>query len=330
MKRIVLMDCDPGHDDAIALLMAFSSPLLDVRSVTVSAGNQTCEKTLRNAKRIISCAKRSLGDSFRIPRIAAGAVKPLFRDLIVAPAVHGTSGLDGPIIPESDLKEDPLRAVEVMRQEILKAERPVTLVATDPLTNIAALFLAHPDIKKKIELLCIMGGSLVGGNWSPAAEFNILVDPEAASVCFESGVPIAMAGLDVTHKALIYPNEVEILRNMGGEIPVLTAELLDFFMKFHLKTGFAGAPLHDVCAVAYLIAPKIFKTLSLHIDIETEGACSIGAIVADIRKTSGKKENAVVMTGIDRSAFFDLLKSSMKVYLDAEKSGAKNDKKNFD
>lgn len=322
MRRIVLMDCDPGHDDAIALLTAFSSPLLDVRSVTVSAGNQTCAKTLRNAKRIVSCAQRSLGGSFHLPRIAAGAVKPLFRDLIVAPAVHGASGLDGPIIPESDLADDPLGAVEVMRQEILRAERPVTLVSTDPLTNVAALFLAHPEVKEKIELLSMMGGSLVGGNWSPAAEFNILVDPEAASVCFESGVPIVMAGLDVTHKALIYPNEVEDIRKMGGSIPVLTAELLDFFMKFHLKTGFDGAPLHDVCAVAYLLAPDLFAKRRLRIDIETEGTSSVGATVADIGNLSGRKENALALTDIDREGFIALLKSVMQVYLDAERRKA--------
>ncbi|MFV0413757.1 MAG: nucleoside hydrolase [Oscillospiraceae bacterium] len=323
MKRIVLMDCDPGHDDAIALLLAFSSSLLDVRAVTVSAGNQTGAKTLNNAKRIISSAQRSLGKGFRVPRIAGGATKPLFRELIVAPSVHGESGLDGPDIPESDLVEESIGAVELLRQEITGAERKVTLVATGPLTNIAALFLAHPEVKQNIELLSIMGGSVVGGNWTAAAEFNILVDPEAASICFNSGVPIAMAGLDVTHKALVYPEDVEMLRAMGGYIPVLTAELLDFFMKFHLETGFKGAPVHDACAVAYLIAPEIFETAHFHIDIETEGAHTLGATVADQHNVTGKPKNATALMGVNRTAFLAMLQGAMQVYLHAEKGGAR-------
>ncbi len=330
MKRIVLMDCDPGHDDAIALLLAFASPLLDVRAVTVSAGNQTIEKTLNNAKRMISCAKRSLGDRFAVPRIASGCHKPLFRDLIVAPAVHGDSGLDGPDIPPSDLKEDRLGAVEVLRQEIERAERPVTLVCTGPLTNIAALFIAHPEVKEKVEMLSIMGGSAIGGNWSAAAEFNILVDPEAASICFESGVPITMAGLDVTHQALIYPENVETMRSLGGKIPVLTAELLDFFMQFHLKTGFQGAPVHDACAIAWLIAPQLFESRFLHVDIDTEGMHSLGATVTDLDHLTGKPENVTVLTGVDQKGFFRLLMDAMQVYLDAEQGRSDYGKTNLD
>ena len=315
MKRIVLMDCDPGHDDAIAMLLAFSSPLLDVRSVTVSAGNQTIEKTLNNAKRIVSCAKRSLGQQFKIPRIASGCNNPLFRDLIVAPAVHGDSGLDGPQIPPSDLTEDSAGAIEVMRQEIERAEQPVTLVCTGPMTNIAALLIAHPEVKNKIELLSIMGGSIVGGNWTPAAEFNILVDPESADICFKSGIPIVMAGLNVTHKALVYPENVKEIRALGGYIPTLTAELLDFFMKFHLQTGFKGAPIHDACAIAWLIAPQLFQTRSLHVDIDTEGSCTLGATVADL---SAESANVTALMNIDRERFFSLLMEAMQVYRDAE------------
>lgn len=319
MKRIVLMDCDPGHDDAIALLLAFASPLLDVRAVTVSAGNQTINKTLSNAKRIISCAQRSLGPAFRVPKIAAGGEKPLFRDLIVAPAVHGDSGLDGPVIPDSDLVEEPCGAVELLRREILSAPSPVTLTATGPLTNIAALFLAHPEVKEKVELLSLMGGSVVGGNWTAAAEFNLLVDPEAAQVCFRSGVPIAMSGLDVTHKALVYPEEVEELRAMGGTIPVLVAELLDFFLKFHLDSGFAGAPLHDPCAIAWLLAPEMFETQRLYVDIETAGDHTLGAVVADLNHCTQKAENTTALMGVDRRAFFALLKTTMQTYLNAER-----------
>ena len=321
MKRIVLMDCDPGHDDAIALLLAFSSPELDVRAVTVSAGNQTVNKTLRNAMRIITCARQSLGEGFHIPRVAAGFSKPLFRDLIVAPSVHGDSGLDGPCLPEPMFEAEQESAVEVLYQEIVRAERKVTLVATGPLTNIAALFLAHPEVREKIELLSIMGGAVIGGNWTPAAEFNILVDPDAASLCLNSGVPMVIAGLDVTHKALVYPADVETIRNMGGKIPVLTAELLDFFMKFHLETGFAGAPVHDACAVAYLLAPEIFETLTCPIEVETEGTAAPGAMVADFFRVTGRPDNATALMGLDREAFLALLIQAMQVYLDAEQEG---------
>lgn len=314
MKRRVLFDCDPGHDDAIALLLAFSSDLLEVRTVTVSAGNQTIEKTLHNAKRMISCAQRAIGPSFRVPRIAKGAAKPLFRELIVAPAVHGESGLDGPEIPDSDLIEEPISAVALMREEILAADRPVTLVATGPLTNVASLLMTYPEVKARIELISIMGGSVIGGNWTAAAEFNILVDPEAADIVFQSGVPLVMAGLDVTHKALIYPEEVEVIRGLGGSIAVLTAELIDFFSKFHLETGFAGSPIHDACAVAYLIAPQLFTLEAYAIDIETTGAFTTGATVADMHHVTGKPANAQACMDIDRAGFFALLCDAMRYY----------------
>lgn len=311
MKRIVVFDCDPGHDDAIALLLAFSSDKLDVRAVTVSAGNQTLEKTLRNAKRIVSLAGAS-------PRIARGAEHPLNRDLIVAPSVHGDSGLDGPEIPDADIAEEEYGAVELLYREIMGAGRQVTVVATGPLTNIAALFLAHPEVKAHIEVLSIMGGAVYGGNWTPAAEFNILVDPEAADIVFRSGVPIVMSGLDVTHKAMVLPEEVEILRAMGGRVPVITAELLDFFWKFHKAQGFAGCPIHDACAVAYLIAPELFTTVEYHIDIETQGLYTTGATVADIMGVTGKAPNAKACMDIDRQGFFRLLCGAMEYYLEKE------------
>jgi pyrimidine-specific ribonucleoside hydrolase len=315
MKRIVLIDCDPGHDDAIALLMAFASEQLDVRAVTVSAGNQTAEKTLHNAKRIISLAGTT-------PKVAKGAGHPLVRELIVAPSVHGDSGMDGPDIPDSDLIEEPYGAVELLYREIQKAGnegQKVTLVATGPLTNIAALYLAHPDVKPHIEVLSIMGGAVYGGNWAPAAEFNILVDPEAADIVFRSGVPLVMCGLDVTHKALVLPEDVEMLRAMGGRIPVITAELLDFFWKFHQSQGFAGSPVHDACAVAYLIAPELFTTVDYHVDIETQGLYTTGSTVADIYGVTGKAPNTKVCMDIDREGFIKLLRTTMEHYLEKEK-----------
>lgn len=309
MKRTVVFDCDPGHDDAIALLLAFASEQLDVRAVTVSAGNQTVEKTLNNAKKIISLAGAS-------PRIAKGAGSPLFRELIIAPSVHGDSGLDGPDIPDSDLREEDIGAVELMREVILGCEQKVTLVATGPLTNVASLFLAYPELRERIELLSLMGGAVYGGNWTAAAEFNILVDPEAADIVFRSGVPIVMAGLDVTHRALIYPGEVETIRGLGGNVAVITAELLDFFSKFQLKAGFAGSPVHDACAVAYLVAPSLFTVKELHIDVETKGVHTVGATVADLFGVTGKPANTTVCMDIDRAGFLELICEAMRYYRD--------------
>lgn len=312
MKRKIIFDCDPGHDDAIALLLAFAAPeQLEVLAVTVSAGNQTVEKTLTNAKKIVTCAGAA-------PRIAKGAAAPLLRPLIVAPAVHGESGLDGPDLPQPTLREEEISAVELMRDVLQNSPCPITIVATGPLTNVAALLLTYPQLASRIEMISLMGGAVVGGNWTAAAEFNILVDPEAADIVFRSGVPIVMAGLDVTHKALVYPNEVEIIRGMGGKVAVLTAELIDFFSKFHLESGFLGSPIHDACAVAYLIKPELFTTAEYHIDIETKGTHTLGKTVADVMGNTGQPKNVTACMDVNRQGFLELLYSAMEFYRQKE------------
>jgi pyrimidine-specific ribonucleoside hydrolase len=300
------MDCDPGHDDAIALVLAVASPEIDLRAVTTSAGNQTIEKTTLNARKVLSF----LGSEVPVGR---GAPRPLFRDLIIAPQVHGESGLDGPALPEPKLPESPLSAVELMVRTLRESDRKVTLVPTAALTNVAALFLAYPELKAKIERIVLMGGSAIGGNWTPAAEFNILVDPEAARVVFGSGLPMTMCGLDVTHKALVTRDDVERFRAIGKRTAIMVAELLDFFKKFHeANLDLAGSPLHDPCTIVWLVAPDLFTSKRAHVDIECRGRVSTAATVVDFRGREGRDMNVDVVVDVDRPRFIDFIHDALR------------------
>jgi pyrimidine-specific ribonucleoside hydrolase len=227
MALPIILDCDPGHDDAIALVLALASPELEVKAVTSSAGNQTPDKTLRNVLRMLTLLKRS-----DIP-VAGGAVKPLMRDLIIADNVHGETGLDGPALPEPDFAPQNCTAVELMANVLRESPEPVTLVATGPQTNVALLLNSHPELHAKIARIVIMGGAMGLGNWTPAAEFNIYVDPEAAEIVFQSGIPVVMAGLDVTHRAQIMADDIERFRAINNPVARTVAELLEFFMEYH-------------------------------------------------------------------------------------------------
>ena len=306
-KTPILIDCDPGHDDAIALLLAFSSDLLDVRGVSVTGGNQTLEKTLQNAKNVLNFANIEV-------EIAAGLDKPLFRELEIAPEVHGESGLDGPELPVSKYPTHDLNSIDFMYRKIIESSKAMTLVATGPLTNIAALLITYPDVKNNIKQISIMGGALVGGNWTASAEFNILVDPEAARIVFNSGIPIIMAGLDVTHKALIHDYEIEEIRAIDSPVAVMVAELLDFFYLFHKEQGFAGSPVHDPCAIAYLTHPDIFTTKDYFIDIETDGEYTTGSTVTDFYGSLNKEANVKALVDVDQKAFFQMIYDAMLVY----------------
>ncbi len=296
----IIMDCDPGHDDAIALLMAFASDAFDIKGVTITGGNQTLAKTLNNARKVLSFAGKTA-------RIAAGSDKPILRELEVAPQVHGETGLDGPVLPESDLPVEPMHAIELMKEICDQSPESVTLIATGPLTNVGTFLSIYPECKANIKQIAIMGGSMIGGNWTSSAEFNILVDPEAADIVFSSGIPIIMAGLDVTHKALIYEEDVERIRAIGKKVSTMVAELLDFFMKFHKSMGYHGAPLHDACAVAYLLKPEIFIGQDYYVEIETKGEFTTGSTVVDQFNRYKKKANTKVLLDLDRQAFVDLL-----------------------
>ena len=294
-KKIpVILDGDPGHDDAIAWVLARASRDLKILAVTSCCGNQTIEKTTYNALRICT--------------------------LIVmnAPSVHGESGLDGPALPEPAFEPSALSAPELMAKVLRESPEPVTIVATGPQTNVAALLLAHPELKSKIARISLMGGGIATGNWTPAAEFNILVDPEAARIVFTSGIPITMAGLDVTEKALILPEDFERVLALGNSVSDIVAQWLEFFYKFHRSIGYAGAPMHDPCAVMALIHPEIFTIRPMYVQIETAGEYCRGTTVGDLLGFSGHAPNADVLMDVDRGRFADLLVEAIKFYGEAE------------
>ncbi|CNL02350.1 pyrimidine-specific ribonucleoside hydrolase RihA [Yersinia alsatica] len=303
MPRSIIIDCDPGHDDAIALILALASPELKVEAVTTCAGNQTPDKTLRNALRILTLLERQ-----DIP-VAGGALKPLLRELIIADNVHGESGLDGPSLPDPDFAPQAENAVELMARILRASPHPVTIVATGPLTNVALLLAGHGALVAKIERIVIMGGAVMLGNWTPAAEFNIFVDPEAAERVFKSGIPITMAGLDVTHQAQVMDEDIDRIRQLNNPVAEVVADLLDFFMLYHRQErwGFQGAPLHDPCTIAWLLAPELFTSIERWVGIETRGEYTQGMTVVDYYQLTGNKPNAEVLMGINRQGFIDLL-----------------------
>ncbi|MFM5519769.1 pyrimidine-specific ribonucleoside hydrolase RihA [Aeromonas jandaei] len=310
MALPVILDCDPGHDDAIALILALASPELKVLAVTTSAGNQTPDKTLNNALRILTLLGRD-----DIP-VAAGAPKPLARELIIADNVHGESGLDGPKLPDPAFAPQGMTGIELMARSLRESAEPVTLVPTGPLTNVALLLAAHPELKGKIARIVLMGGAAGAGNWTPAAEFNIYVDPEAADMVFKSGIPITMCGLDVTHEAQVMDEDIERVRAITNPVAQCVAGLLDFFMIYHRhpKWGFAGAPLHDPCTIAWLLNPALFHGVECRVDIETRGEHTVGMTVVDRYGLSGKPANALVLLGLDRAGFIDLLVERLRAF----------------
>lgn len=307
----VILDGDPGHDDAIAWVLAKASPCLEILAVTSVCGNQIIEKTTYNAQRIMALI------GLDVP-VAKGDPRPIIAEPIIAPVVHGQSGLDGPALPEPKTQLSPLSAVELMAQAIADSEEPVTLIPTGPLTNVAKLLLAYPDLKPKIAQISLMGGGVKMGNWTPAAEFNILVDPEAARLVFRSGIPIIMAGLDVTEKALVCPEDFQRIRAVGNQVAVTVADWLEFFYQFHKTMDYPGAPIHDAVAVAALVKPEILTMQEMYVDVEVSGDYCTGCTVGDWYGSSGKKPNVKVLLDIDREAFVDLLVDAVKTYGEVE------------
>jgi len=299
-KIPLILDGDPGHDDAIAWTIAHASGKFDILAACAAAGNQTIEKTTYNALRV--CALIGL----HVP-VASGCPGPLMAELKIAPSVHGESGLDGPPLPEPVFEPVKERSVELMAKVIRECDRPVTIVSTGPMTNTAALLLAYPELKSRIARVSMMGGGLNNGNWTPAAEFNILVDPEAAKIVFESGVPITMAGLDVTEKALVLPEDFERIRAQGTPVSDVISQWLEFFYIYHRNLGYDGAPMHDPCAVMALLHPEVFTMKDVYVQIETCGDYCRGATVPDWNGRLGKAPNVTAIVDVDRKAFCDRL-----------------------
>ncbi|UFH54099.1 pyrimidine-specific ribonucleoside hydrolase RihA [Spirosoma sp. KNUC1025] len=309
MKKLpILIDCDPGHDDAVMLMLAVGSNAFDIKAITTSAGNQTQEKTLKNALRLKALLKTD------IP-IYKGCEKPLFRELIIADQVHGEMGMDGPVLPEPELTYEPVPAVEAMAKILADSLEKITIVPTGPLTNIATLLLAYPHLKPKIDRISLMGGGAFRGNITPTAEFNIYVDPEAAAVVFNSGVPITMCGLDVTHKALVFQEDIERFRAAGNQCGKVIAELMDFFSIYYRRERpelNGGAALHDPCAIAWLIDPSIFTSKTCHVDVEVMGTLTVGTTVVDFFDVLKKKPNVELVYDIDRERYINLIYESIR------------------
>jgi len=298
----VILDVDPGHDDAVAMMLACGHPDLDLLAVTTVAGNVTVEKTMRNALRVLS-----LIGCDDVP-VARGASGPLERPLHTAEDIHGKSGLAGPEeIPDAGFGPDERDAVALISDTIRASAEPVTLIPVGPLTNIALFLREHGDLKDRIAGISLMGGSMGLGNTTPAAEFNIYVDPEAAREVFESGLPITMSGLDVTHQAGAGPEERERLR-ATGRVGSVVAGFLDFFAAAYERTfGFDSPPLHDPVAVAAVVDPALVKTRPMRVDVECESDLTRGETICDYYGVKGQKPNAEVGVELDREGFFEVL-----------------------
>lgn len=303
MSRKIIIDTDPGQDDAVAILLALASPELEVLALTAVAGNVPLALTQKNARIIVELAGRQTP-------VHAGCDRPLTRPLVTAEHVHGKTGLDGIPLPEPTHPLQDQHAVDYLI-ETLRAHPTgtITLCPLGPLTNIATAFQRAPDIIPRVAEIVLMGGGYFeGGNITPAAEFNIYVDPEAADIVFKSGVPLVVMPLDVTHKALTSRAWVEEMRSLGTPVGQAVASWTDFFERFDTaKYGSEGAPLHDPCVIAYLLKPSLFTGRHINVMIETGSELTLGMTVADWWRVTGREPNAMFMGGVDRDGFYRLL-----------------------
>jgi inosine-uridine nucleoside N-ribohydrolase len=296
----IILDCDPGHDDAIALLLALASPELRLLGVTTVSGNQTVEKTTANAIRVLDHLGRH-----EIP-VAAGAARPLVRERRVAAHVHGETGLDGPDLPPPSREPDPAHAIDWIAAVVASNPDPVTLVPTGPLTNVALFLARYPDLGARLERIVLMGGAYGEGNVTPAAEFNIWADPEAAHMVFSSGLDVTMVGLDVTHQALITAADVERLAS-AGRAGRLVADLYAFYAQFHSRSyGWDGAPIHDAVAMAHVIDGTLLGTKPCGVVVDTAAELGRGRTHTDLRGAHWPP-NCHVAVDIDAERFMTLL-----------------------
>ncbi|WP_294544344.1 pyrimidine-specific ribonucleoside hydrolase RihA [uncultured Limosilactobacillus sp.] len=308
MTKKIILDCDPGHDDALAMMLAVASPKIELLAVTTSAGNQTPDKTLNNAMRMLKLLGRE-----DIP-IAGGNRTPLVKPLETAGEVHGESGLDGYPLPEPDFQPVDLTAIELIAKTLNESSTPVTLVVTGPMTNAALFLRVYPELAKaKIDQIVYMGGAMGLGNWQPSVEFNIFVDPEAAKIVMNFGIPLVMAPLNVTHQAQILKPEIEALKQIQNPVGQAFYGLLSFFERYHEnpKWGFQGAPLHDPCTIAWLIEPEMFQTEKMNVDVETAGELTRGETVCDYYQLTSKPQNTEVMLGINRQRFIEMIMEAL-------------------
>ena len=309
MPTPILIDTDPGHDDACALLLAARAPELELLAVTVVAGNQTLAKTALNARRVLTLAER-----LDVP-VAAGMAAPLSRPLAVAAHVHGESGLDGYDFGPPRVELEPEHAVELMIRTIRAAAVPVTLVPLGPLTNVAMALRRDPGVVGNLARIVVMGGAAHLGNVTPAAEFNIHTDPEAAQIVFNAGVPVTMVGLDATLRAPLRSAERERIRGLGSEVGRMVVGLMDWSARNRRPgLGGDGLPIHDALAVAAVIRPDLLETRHVNVVVETAGTYTVGRTVCDLNGVTDRLPNADVALDANRDAFAELFVEGLARY----------------
>jgi purine nucleosidase len=304
MQHQIIIDTDPGQDDALAILLALASPEIEVLGITAVAGNVPLALTEVNARKICELAGK------RDVKVFAGAVRPMVRPLVTAEHVHGRTGLDGPVLPEPKMPLQKQYGPDFIVDTLMShAAGTVTLCTLGPLTNVALALIKEPRIASRIKRIIAMGGGYSeGGNVTPAAEFNIYVDPHAARVVFDVGVPITLVPLDCTHQALTTRARIQKFREMENNTGPAVALMLDFFERFDVdKYGTDGGPLHDPCVIAWLLHPEMFTGKDVNVAIECESELTMGMTIIDWWNVSGRKPNAHVVRGIDHDAFFKLL-----------------------
>ncbi|HEY6759552.1 MAG TPA: nucleoside hydrolase [Baekduia sp.] len=298
----IILDCDPGHDDMVAMLLAAGSPEIDLRAITTVAGNGTLDAVTRNA--LLVCSRAGIRD---VP-VAAGCADPLLGPVEAATSVHGASALNGADLGEPDVALDPRHAIDLMADVLRAAEEPVTLVPTGPLTNVALLIRRHPELLERIGAVVLMGGAVAAGNWQPLAEFNIWADPEAAHVVLGSGLDVTLCPLDVTHQALATDDVLDGLRALDTPLATLVVDLLGFFAdRYRELWGFPAAPVHDPVAVARVIDPAIVGVVAANVVVETAGRYTRGATVVDRFGVTGRAPNARVALELDHARFWALV-----------------------
>ncbi|MDF2442875.1 MAG: inosine/uridine nucleosidase [Subtercola sp.] len=308
MPRKIILDCDPGHDDAIAILLAHGNPDVDLVAVTTVVGNQTLDKVTRNALSVARVAGIT-GVPF-----AAGAARPLVRKIEVAETIHGESGLDGPVLPEPTIVLDPRHAIDLIIDTIMAHEPgEITLVATAGLTNIAMAVRKEPRIASRVREIVLMGGAYAGGNWSATSEFNIIIDPEAAHIVFNEAWPLTMVGLDLTHQALATPAVAAAIAAIDTAPARFVGELLEFFGEAYREhQGFDSPPVHDPCAVAYVIDPTVMTTRRVPLDVELTGTLTLGMTVADFRAPAPDDCTTQVAVTLDHARFWALVTDALE------------------
>jgi len=309
MKIPVWIDCDPGIDDAAALLSAFQIPQLDIKGISAVSGNVLLDKTYANARELAQ-----LGGRADIP-VYAGAARPLTREPLTAPYVHGENGLGGIELPLEKAPEHAEKAWDALYKAAVEAKGELEVIAVGPLTNIGLALSKYGELEKLVKRVVIMGGSASVGNTTPAAEFNVLVDPDAADMLFASNIPVVMCGLDVTLKAMLMPSEIDELAAAGTAQGRFLREAMQCSLAFVSRYGFEGVPLHDVCAVFYVAYPELFSGEQAGVRVETRGACTLGKTVTDLYSDAQmERKNTFVVLDVDRPAFAAKVLELIKKY----------------